>query len=543
MDKLQVIENVKKLIGEGETERALEQLVAALEPEEQYEELYHAAIQAQSLFQRTKKDEGLGIISFDNAKLNYNQVINQVLNILDHLEEGKTSFETTPKLVSKNRTWLYIGAGVLVIAVLGIFALRNNNGSKPDVVQNLDSCPAYKTDSPFNVLLFRYLTVGGTQNSLQTHKLIQSRLGELRDQHQLNMDIGIFNDKGDNELLPVDVQTASNFAEGCRAKLVIFGTEEPKTEGAIITTRYKFLDIGEQFQFVKLSINERTQVDTVTSISSIGTSGEVTGNIEQQLLQLLLGVVAYEANQIDQAIDLLQTAAPVDSGTFMLRNMVLADAYIKNGQTESALTTYDQVLVEHPNYNFALENRAALLYERGDYLAAIQDYNTRLENSPGDISTLTQRGVAHLKAENLEEARQDLEKVRQENPEDSLVRGQLNLVRQKLKEKQEVKEEAEQELQQNPKDTKALIRKAEATKSLGDYEESIKTAEQLIRQDPKNVRAYTTLINIYTNLNMPDKAEEVRKKLLKNASKSKIIKEAPQIREFIRRDSIQKLEQ
>lgn len=538
MDRLQVTGNVKKLISEGETERALEHLVAALEPEEQYEELYHATIQAQSLFQRTKKDESFGIISFDNAKLNYNQVINQVLIIVDHLEEGKTSFDTTPKITAKNRTWLYAGAGVLVIVLIGIFVLRGINGSEPDVVQNLENCPTYKTESPFNVLLFRYLTVGGAQTSLQTHKLIQSRLGELRDQHELNMDIGVFNDMGNNELLPVDAQTASNFAEGCRAKLVIFGTEEPKTEGAIITTRYKFLNVGEQFEFVKLRINERTEVDTVTSISSIGTSGEVTGNIEQQLLQLLLGVVAYESDQIDQAIDLLQTAEPIDSGTFMLRNMVLADAYIKSGQPEAALTTYDQVLVEHPNYNFALENRAALLYERGDYLAAIQDYNTRLENSPGDISTLTQRGVAHLKAENLEEARQDLEKVRQKNPEDSLVKEQLKVVREKSDQKREVKEEAEQTLLRNPRDTKALIKKADAAKSLGDYEESIKVAEQLIRQDPKNVRAYTTLIEIYMALNLPEKAEEVKKRLLRNASKSKVIQESPQIKEFIRRDSI-----
>ncbi|MFN7116413.1 MAG: tetratricopeptide repeat protein, partial [Saprospiraceae bacterium] len=440
----------------------------------------------------TKKDEGLGIISFDNAKLNYNQVINQVLTIVDHLEEGKTSLNPVAPTLAKNRTWLYVAAGVLAIVVVGFIALRSINESKPDVVQNLENCPTFKNESPFNVLLFRYLTVGGTPNSLQTHKLIQSRLGELRDQHQLNMDIGVFNDMGNNELLPVDVQTASNFAENCRAKLVIFGTEEPKPDRAIITTRYKFLNIGEQFQFVKLRINERTQVDTVTSISSIGTSGEVTGDIEQQLLQLLLGVVAYEANQIDRAIGLLQTAEPVDSGTFMLRNMVLADAYIKSGQTQAALSTYDQVLTEHPQYNFALENRAALLYERGDYLAAIQDYNTRLENSPGDIGTLTQRGVAHLKAENLEEARQDLEKVQKENPEDSVVRQQLKIVRQRLEEKQEMKEDANQKLRENPRDTKALIRKADAAKSLGDYEESIKTAEQLIRQDPKNVQAYTT---------------------------------------------------
>lgn len=514
-------------------------MVAALEQDEQFDELCHAAIQAQSLFERTKKEEGLGIISFENAKLNYNQVTYQILNVVENWERGKNTVAPAAA-TSKKRTLLYVGIGVAIIVIAGIFALRNINSSSSEGIQSADSCPAFKTNSLFNVLIFRYLTVGSASQSIKTHKLIEASLGDLREQHHLGIDIGIFKDGGNDDLLPVDVQSASNLAESCRAKLVIFGTEEPKPEGAIITTRYKFLNLGEQFHFVKLKVNERTQVDTVTSLSSITTSGEVVGNIEQQLLQLLIGVVAFENNEVQQAIDILQQAAPVDSGTFMLRNMVLADAYIKNGQNDAALNTYDAVLTEHPNYNFALENRAALLYQQGDYLAAIQDYNTRLDNSPGDISTLTQRGVAHLKAENFEEARQDLEKVQKENPEDSLVREQLKIVRQKLEEKREEKAEAEQKLRTNPKDLKALTNKADAAKSLGNYNESLKAAEQLIRQDPSNIRGYATLIEIYTALNLPEKVDEVKKRM-QNAgiTKSEAIRKiAPKVRELIRRDSV-----
>lgn len=542
MDKLQVIGAVKKLVGEGEIERAINQLVTELEKEPLYEELYHAAIQAQSLFQRTKKEETLGIVSFDNARLNYNQVTYQILTIVDHLDDGKTSLTpTTPIPAKKNLTWLYVGAGVLVLVIVGIFALQNIN-SEPDVVQQVEDCPKYEEQSPFNVLLFRYTLFGDKSVKATTQVAIRQRLGELRTLHNLNMDIGIYNDQGNDDILPADTKDAARFAEGCNAKLVIFGNEETQDDGKkIITTRYKFLDLGEQFQFTKLRINERTEVDTVTSISSIATSGEITGNIEQNILKILLGVVALETNQLDSAITLLSSAQPVDSASFMLRNMVLAEAFIKNDQPQQALNTYNGVLVEHPRYNFALENRAALLYQQGDYLAAVQDLNTRLENSPGDISTLTQRGAVHLKADNLEEARQDLEKVREEKPQDTSVIRQLKIVRQKLEEKQEIKEEADKTLLVNPKDKKALTNKAAADKSLGNYKESIQAAEDLIRQDPKNVTAYRTLIEIYTSLNLPDKAEDAKKRLLGNASKSRILKEAPQIREFIRRDSVSDL--
>lgn len=538
MDKPQIIGKVKKLVGEGELEQAAQELVMGLAKEPLYEALSQAAIQAQSLLQRTKKDEALGIISFDNARLNYNQVTHQILTIVDHWEDGKTSLDPAPGVTSikKNRIWLYAGIGVLIVIIAGIFIFQSIN-NKPDVAQNVDDCPQYNVASPFNVLLFRFLAFGGTK--VKTHEAIRQRLGALKDSYNLKMDIGTYNDRDDDQILPDNNEEASKIAEGCKAKLVIYGTEESQGEGKnIITTRYKFLDLGEQFQFTKLRINERTEVDTVTSISSIATSGVVTGTLEQNILKILLGVVALETNQTDTAIMLLKGAAPVDSASFMLRNMVLAEAFIKNDNPDEALMIYNEVLSEHPRYNFALENRAALLYKQGDYVAAVQDYNTRLENSPGDISTLTQRGAAHLKADNLEEARQDLEKVQKEKPQDTAIVRQLNIVRQKLEEKRDMKEKADERLRVNPKDPKALNNKAEANKSLGNYEESINTAEQLIRQDPKNVQAYTTLIGIYAALNMPEKAEAVKKRLLRNASKAKVIREAPEIREFIKRDSI-----
>lgn len=541
MDKLQAIGSVRKLIGEGEIEQAAAQLVAELAKEQAYEELYQASLQAQSLFQRTKKSENLGIISFDNAQIAYNQVTYQVSTIVDHWEDGQTSLAPpTAVAAKKNRVWLYAGAGVLVIAIIGIFALRGLN-SKPEVIQNVADCPAFKADSPFNVLLFRFLSF--SEAKAKAHEGIRQRLGVLKDQHDLNMDIGVYNDRGDDQILPDNNEDAASIAEGCKAKLVIYGTEEEIGDSNIITTRYKFLDLGEQFKFTKLAINERTEVVKLTSISSITTSGVITGNIEQNILKILLGVVALETHQTDSAITLLSTAQPLDSASFMLRNMALAEAFIQNDQPQQALNTYDNVLIEHPRYNFALENRAALLFKQGDYLASLQDLNTRLENSPGDVKTLQQRGVVHLKAENLEEARQDLEKVRKESPQDTGVVQQLRIVQKKLQEKQEIKEDADQKLRIDPKDKKALTNKASAAKSLGDYDESIKAAEEIIKQDPKNITAYITLIQIYTALNLPEKAEQVKKRLLKNTSKSRVIREAPQIREFIRRDTLVPREQ
>lgn len=557
MDKLQVIRAVKKLVSEGELEAALAQLVTALETEKPLEELYQSAIESQSFYQRTKRDESLSTISFDNAKLNYSQVTRQILVILDDWEEGRTSSSNNngqKPVTNNNRIWIWIAAGALVLAAAAFFVIYNiNNQKKKDEAQAqaqaAQSCPSFEPKSIFNILLFRYFPLGGNKTALGTHQAVRRRLGELIANYNLDVDLDFYKDNGDDNLLPQDLSDAVNIAKNCNAKLAIFGTEEIRPDAAtIITTQYRFLDIGEQFKFSRLRINENAEIDTVTSISSIATSGVITGNIEQSIL-LVFGVVTLETarNETDKkaidlykkTIELLEQVQPADSASFLLKNMALQEAYLKTGQTDNQIAALDNVLEKHPNYKFALDNRSALLFEKGDYLAALQDLNTQVQLNPQDTSTLTRRGVVNLKVENLEEARQDFKEVQKKNPEDSSIRKQINITERKIIEKWTEKKNAEEQLKVNPTDPQALTTKANATKSLGQYDEAIRAAEALIEQEPKNVRAYVTLIQIYTAMNEPEKVEEAKQRLLKAASKAKIIKEAPkQIRTLLQRDTI-----
>jgi len=286
-----------------------------------------------------------------------------------------------------------------------------------------------------------------------------------------------------------------------------------------------------------LRINERAEIDTVTSISNIATSGVVTGDIEQSLL-LLFGLVAFETKEYEKAIELLEQVKLKDSTNFLALNMALQDSYFQTGQKDKQIASLDHVLTVHPDYKFALDNRSALLFQQEDYIAALQDLNTQVENSPADVSTLTRRGVANLKAENLEEAWQDFQAVQKQNPNDSLTRVRLKDIREKKKEQEEVKQEANDQLRINPLDTKALTDKANATKSLGEYREAVKAAEQAIKQDPKSVQAYATLIKIYTAMNQPEKAAAIKKRMIGATSKSRVRREAPELRGLILRDSI-----
>lgn len=545
MEKIEIVRTIKKRVSEGELESALAQLVAALENQNEYEELYQTAIESQSFYQRTKRDESLSTISFDNAKLNYSQVTRQILVILDDWEEGRTSSSISngqKPVTNVNRTWIWIAAGTLVLAAATFFVIYNiNNQKKKDeaLAQAAQSCPSFDSKSIFNILLFRYFPLGGNKTALGTHQAVRRRLGELIANYNLDVDLDFYKDNGDDNLLPQDLNEAVDIAKNCNAKLAIFGTEEIRPDAAtIITTQYRFLDIGEQFEFSRLRINENAEIDTVTSISSIATSGVITGNIEQSIL-LVFGVVAYETANYEKAIELLEQVQPADSASFLLRNMALQESYLKTGQSDKQIAALDNVLAKHPNYKLALDNRSALLFEKGDYLASLQDLNTQVQLNPQDTGTLTRRGVVNLKVENLEEARQDFKEVQKKNPEDSSIRKQINITERKIKEKWTEKKNAEEQLKVNPADPKALTTKANATKSLGQYDEAIRTAEALIEREPKNVRAYVTLIDIYIAMNEPEKVEEAKQRLIKATSKARINKEVPkQIRTLLQRDTI-----
>lgn len=531
MDKQQVIKSVKKLVGDAELEAALEELIAFLEQDDKYDALKNAAFQALSQLRKTKKDETLGIISFDNAKLNYNQVTHQTLNILDLLEEGKTKISI--KSSRKNRLPIIMMAAVLLLSVVGFFVWRTANGKKQagEKAQVLQACPDYSTNSAFNILLFRFQQFGGQR--LNAHLALRQRLGRLSSEYKIPAEVGLFDDKDDDARLPTNLSDAGRIGENCKAQLVIIGSEEAKPGGDIIITQYRFLDLGEQFAFRQLKINERMEIDTVTSISSIATNGSITGNLEQAIF-LLFGLVAHETNANDAAVKLLSQAAPSDSASNLLKGMVLADSYLALNETEKALASYDQVLEQHPNYGFALKNRAAIYTQKGEYTEAAEDLTVHLEANPKDADALEQRGAIYLEANRLDKAKLDLEKAKELKPSNRTILQRLKRLDVKIEEQRSIKQDADRRLEVNPQDVNALNQKADASKNLGDYRAAVKIAETILQQDPKNTQAYSTLVESFVELNQTDKIKETIKRINDaGVTKTEMLRASPTLRQII----------
>ncbi len=500
MDTSQIIQKVRKLVSEAEIEKGLKELTAFLQQDNKYDELNRAALQALSEIQKTKRDEALGVISFENAKLSYNQVTHRTLHIVDLLEAGQYNMES-PAIQTTASRWIWIVGGLLFLVVAGIFATRMiyQNERPNGKAQDAPYCPEYSLDSRFNILLFRFATVGGPP--LNSHLAFRNRLGQLG--NTFPAEIGLFNDDGNNQKLPANLRQAEQIGTDCDAQLIIMGQEESAGDNTIILTQYRFINLGENFPMTKLRITERQEVDTVTTISSITTEGKIVGNIEQAIL-LLFGVVAYETGDHGKAAELLARAEVTDSASTLLRDMTLGNSFLKMGDKNQALQAYDRVLQLHPEYPLALQNRATLYFEKGDYAGAANDLTTRVEANPEDPEARAQRGQIYLKIDQLDKARKDLEVAKRLNPNDRTVLRNIEVLKRKETEQKKVREKAEATLRIDPDNINALNQRATASKNLGDYRTAVTTAEKVLQKEPNNTNALSTLVESANELNRPE---------------------------------------
>ncbi|NUO02257.1 MAG: hypothetical protein HUU01_16760 [Saprospiraceae bacterium] len=475
MDKLQLIAEIKRLVGKADVEKALQRLVEELE--KAGSGLANDAIQAQSLFQKTQKDEKQGLVSFENAKLNYNQVTDQILDLLEALKkEGGNDIQAKPA----KRLLPWIAGGVLALAAIAALFFY----TKKEVPPVSNDCPVFEDTAAFKILVLPFKPIKLGDNGVlpnDIHRQIKGKLADLLNGVPgIKAKIEYYNiDPIKEESLYPDVSDeAEKIARNCNAQLIIWGTAEKQASGEnIVLTKYKFREIKN---LTKLLITGNTEVDTITSLSSIFTQGLLTDGIFANM-QLLFGVIANEMGKPGEAIAQLEQVQPTDSSTTVLVNMALSNSHLAANHPEKAIESLNKVLETHPGYWLAVNNRAVLNYEMGNTAAALQDVGAFIELQ--DTAKLTDayltRSALSLKAQSIDKAEEYI------NEASKLATSKYTREIQQLKEvitkeKREqlkIKKEAELNLQANPEDTKELEKKANADKKLGNIQEAVVAAK------------------------------------------------------------------
>ncbi len=209
----------------------------------------------------------------------------------------------------------------------------------------------------------------------------------------------------------------------------------------------------------------------------------------------------------EAALVAFENAQVKDSAAILVKNMMLADAYIAKNEPEKALASLDTLLATHPNYWLGLNNRALLRMEAGDNLGAIEDLSVALQKRPTDPDMLLARGTAFEKSEQLYPAKKDYEQVAKTNPDRwDDVKDKIQETDTKIKRLEAV---VKQTQSQPPKNLtrRDWITAADASNQLGDTKQTDRLVAKGLEVAPDNPKLIAIQIE---NLLKDKKTTEAR---------------------------------
>jgi tetratricopeptide (TPR) repeat protein len=527
MDKTQLLEQVRELISGAESSQALDRVEAFLKSDVRYKTLYREAVQISATFQKTRRDEQKGILSFENASLRYSQVNERLLNLLDYIESDTLQPDNLPVPPAKRRVarwWLLV---IPVLFIAGFFGVKYFF-EKPLKQTNTGwTCPSFKPTSDFNVMVLPYLLPSGGQD--QPQALIVERLENLQEQYNLRASIKILNNYQPNRLLSYD--DASDFGKVCNAKMVIWGRSEQAGTSKIIKTRFRFLGGQDAFAFTQLKWQGEKQVDTVKTLSSLVSEGDMTTDIEEVIL-LVFGVSAKETGNTGAAIAVFESMQTEDSTALLVRNMMLADSYIGTGQKDKALSTYDTLLQVHPDYWLALNNRGFLLMENGDNLGAIEDFTTVLDKKQ-DSDVLIGRAKAYQQSEQPQKAKTDYEAVMKIAPSRAQeVEKPLEETRRRVEIENNLISR-QPDVTATPTNKNEIWKISEANKKLGKFDDASRLLQKGIEANPKDPKFYASKIELLLQHGKKEDAAKLYKAALTSGiKKEELYRLKPSIKKY-----------
>ena len=514
MKKNEIIKKLNNLIAEAKLEDALSALVSFLDNNAQYSRLEKIARKTQVLHSKTQQDEQKGIISFENAKLNYNIVTDTLLQLIDDIE--KDNLNPSRYQVEKDTTkkWQLIVSVITLLVIAGGFTLWYIN-HKPTPLVSKD-CPKFDAKSKFNILLLPFDNLDGT--NLAPHKQIKKGFAEKIQEYNLTglADVDI-SEKEFGTQNAFTTEEAEKIGRHCAAKLVMWGTSETVDGQKEITANYKIINKDKLDLNLLHIADEAETVERVKRLTSITGDGILTKNVDI-IIRAFFGIIAHEMGNDKIAIENLEevsnnidATSAEDSTALMIINTVLADSYINEDQPEKAITAYDKVLDVHPNYKLANNNKAILLIDLEKYEEAIPYLNNVIAEEATDSTNINLRKIrakANFNTDKLEKAKLDYEFIQEAKPEDEKTKEDLKNVKQVIASRKATIVPTHNLVARESNITK-LEQATKGNISIGNYREADLTATKILKVDPKSLLGYSTKIEVALEKKDTNKAKRI----------------------------------
>ncbi len=539
MEQKAVIQQVRAEISKANITAALATLTSYLDKAgSEAVEAYNQAVQLAAQYEQTQRSEKFGMVSFEDAKVSYNQINNGILSILQDLEGSTGEADTAPVLkTKKSKQWLMwaLPSGALLLAALAYFLWP--------VAEN-ETCPNFDPDTAFDILVLPFKPIlSGTEIS-PAHRLFEIGLNNLIDNNALSGKANVDSyglSIAQSEDYPISTQDAIEISTGCNAQLIIWGITEKVGPGnqLILSTDYLFVD-EDDIHLDRQEIGIDTELTSTTisldfprrgrQIDTLGNLSSITENIPGHLLsrlKFLLGVFAHESGDMAATQKILKDwpEEPLDAESTKIWGSILADSYQKSNNDEKAEQTYTQLLARDPDNTFARNNRAIIAYKNGNSASAISDLNAAIDKNKNDTIALIARSYIFMKEGLLKVAEEDLRKVKQLDPDRPVVKRWTEKLVERKKEEQRKKRAAAKAVAKNPRNVNALVEQATAELNLGNYTIARTLAEKVTRLDPKRAEAYSIIQEV--DIMEKKDSKNMKKAQSNGVTRAKVIQARP----------------
>lgn len=506
MEKRELLLTIRDLISDAEPEQALDLLEKEWAERPQYKVLLREVISIAALFRKSSSDMSLGIISYEDAQLNFNRGNNRLLNVLEYFERDNLEPEElknqAPEATKTKRWWWLLVIPIFFLIVIFLKPDLLNGGTANG--ESKMSCPTFE-QTGMKILVLPFYKVNPEAG--QPEGLFAEKLESFCSRCNLNISVRM--NEGFKPTKLLNYEEASRLANSCNADIIFWGRTEFAEGRNIIKTRYKFAGTGaNEIPLSKLEWGEQ-QFDTVNVLSEIADDGFYTANLQELILLAVGASTMKDGNMVGSAC-LLTSLTSRDTAVMVMRSMLIAENFLKSGNPDKALMVYDSLLKIAPDNWLAHNNRGMLLLRDGNSLQAINDFSDVLQKRE-DPAVLFARAKAYQSSEQLTKAASDFEKVAKVSPElKQSAQSQLEQTNQKIELEKGLLRQTPS-LPENQFNSNKYISQVDAYSKLGENQKAFKLIEKGLEQTPYDPRLTSKKIELLLKDNREEEAQEALK--------------------------------
>jgi hypothetical protein len=203
------IKAIRELLSQGETGKALAAFLDYLKRDVQFKDNFQRTLEVlEGEYNAVRQKELKGILPFQEAQREYNQINDTIFSILDDLEAGRIP---AAAIRSRNRMALFAVLGVVLLVVtvfLGVWFF--GKAAHP--------CPEFMSEKALHILVIPFDSL--STQSAPVEIQIQQSISELTEKAAIPVEVRIVT-RGKNDISSLEVAKARS--ADCAVGLVIYG--------------------------------------------------------------------------------------------------------------------------------------------------------------------------------------------------------------------------------------------------------------------------------------------------------------------------------